>query len=494
MAAVLDLDPDRGGLGGDPHADPGAGVHDGVGHQLGDDQLGHVTQVRGTGRPERLPHRTPRSPRGQGLREEGDVDGRCSGQPHPTPLRSPLRWGHDSTIGARAAQEQRCAPARHAGRGLWRTSTALGIGRLSWCRRSHPCAPDRPRPGAARTEDTWRQRSAHSTQSGTVRCSPVSLLLGVMVTVDVQLGRQINGAYAGAAVLTAINADARRTAGVVALTLVASIGLGRVAPQPRRPRLDHPLRHLRAHLRPGPDGRRGQRPAAPAPDADHHAGPARARRPGGRAHRRTHRQAGRRRVPRPRHGHPGRHLGDGALARRRRRAADPHLVRTHQRRRGPVPGDPARQRPAGRGRGAGASRPALPVGEGDHRHLSRPGRLLPERPEPPPPPAAPRRDDVRTAGAHVPARPLHRARGRVPPLPRRRPHQRGRACGRAPGLRRGHAAHGPAGRGVDEPLAQPRHGHHRRGGRSTPRPPLRRLVRAAGAARRRARDGGRPAP
>lgn len=52
------------------------------------------------------------------------------------------------------------------------------------------------------------------------------LLLCVMVTVDVQLGRQINGAYAGAAVLTAINADARRTAGVVVLTLVASVASG----------------------------------------------------------------------------------------------------------------------------------------------------------------------------------------------------------------------------------------------------------------------------
>ncbi|KRF34157.1 PP2C family protein-serine/threonine phosphatase [Nocardioides sp. Soil805] len=52
------------------------------------------------------------------------------------------------------------------------------------------------------------------------------LLLGVMVAVDLQLGRQINGAYAGAAVLTAINADARRTAGVAALTLVASVSSG----------------------------------------------------------------------------------------------------------------------------------------------------------------------------------------------------------------------------------------------------------------------------
>lgn len=52
------------------------------------------------------------------------------------------------------------------------------------------------------------------------------LLLGVMITVDVVLGRQINGVYAGAAVLTAINADMRRTAGVAALALVASVASG----------------------------------------------------------------------------------------------------------------------------------------------------------------------------------------------------------------------------------------------------------------------------
>ena len=38
------------------------------------------------------------------------------------------------------------------------------------------------------------------------------LLLAVMVVVDLVLGRQINGAYAGAAILTGIYADARRTA------------------------------------------------------------------------------------------------------------------------------------------------------------------------------------------------------------------------------------------------------------------------------------------
>jgi hypothetical protein len=52
------------------------------------------------------------------------------------------------------------------------------------------------------------------------------LLLGVMITVDVVLGRQINGVYAGAAVLAAINADMRRTAGVAALALVASVASG----------------------------------------------------------------------------------------------------------------------------------------------------------------------------------------------------------------------------------------------------------------------------
>ena len=52
------------------------------------------------------------------------------------------------------------------------------------------------------------------------------LLLAVMVAVDVLLGRQINGAYAGAAVLTAINADARRTASVAVLALATSIASG----------------------------------------------------------------------------------------------------------------------------------------------------------------------------------------------------------------------------------------------------------------------------
>ena len=52
------------------------------------------------------------------------------------------------------------------------------------------------------------------------------LLLAVMVAVDVLLGRQINGAYGGAAVLTAIYADQRRTAVVSALTLVMSAASG----------------------------------------------------------------------------------------------------------------------------------------------------------------------------------------------------------------------------------------------------------------------------
>lgn len=52
------------------------------------------------------------------------------------------------------------------------------------------------------------------------------LLLGVMVAVDVLLGRQINGAYGGAAVLTAIYADTRRTAAVAALALMMSLASG----------------------------------------------------------------------------------------------------------------------------------------------------------------------------------------------------------------------------------------------------------------------------
>lgn len=52
------------------------------------------------------------------------------------------------------------------------------------------------------------------------------LLLGLMVAVDVVLGHQINGAYAGAAVLTAVNADLRRTASVAALSVAASAASG----------------------------------------------------------------------------------------------------------------------------------------------------------------------------------------------------------------------------------------------------------------------------
>ncbi|HEY0643932.1 MAG TPA: hypothetical protein VGD39_10975, partial [Nocardioides sp.] len=52
------------------------------------------------------------------------------------------------------------------------------------------------------------------------------VLLGVMVAVDVLLDRQINGAYGGAAVLTAIYADARRTTVVSALALVMSVASG----------------------------------------------------------------------------------------------------------------------------------------------------------------------------------------------------------------------------------------------------------------------------
>ena len=52
------------------------------------------------------------------------------------------------------------------------------------------------------------------------------LLLGVMVAVDVVLERQINGAYGGAAVLTAIYAPPRRTAIVVVITLLASVASG----------------------------------------------------------------------------------------------------------------------------------------------------------------------------------------------------------------------------------------------------------------------------
>src|SRR4051812_25713903 len=52
------------------------------------------------------------------------------------------------------------------------------------------------------------------------------LLLALMAAVDVVLGRQINGAFAGAAVLTAINAGVARTASVAGLALAASVASG----------------------------------------------------------------------------------------------------------------------------------------------------------------------------------------------------------------------------------------------------------------------------
>lgn len=52
------------------------------------------------------------------------------------------------------------------------------------------------------------------------------LLLGLLMAVDFLLARQINGVYAGAAVLVAVNADTRRTAGVAALAILASVASG----------------------------------------------------------------------------------------------------------------------------------------------------------------------------------------------------------------------------------------------------------------------------
>lgn len=52
------------------------------------------------------------------------------------------------------------------------------------------------------------------------------LLLVCLVAVDVLLHRQINGAYAGATVLTAINGGRRRTVHLIVLTLAASVASG----------------------------------------------------------------------------------------------------------------------------------------------------------------------------------------------------------------------------------------------------------------------------
>lgn len=52
------------------------------------------------------------------------------------------------------------------------------------------------------------------------------LLLVVVLGVDLLLGRQVNGAYGGAAVLTAVYADTRRTSAVAGLALVLSVVSG----------------------------------------------------------------------------------------------------------------------------------------------------------------------------------------------------------------------------------------------------------------------------
>ncbi len=68
---------------------------------------------------------------------------------------------------------------------------------------------------------TWARVTA-----GVPTWLPGVLLLAAMVAVDLTLERQINGAFAGAAVLTAINADARRTAGVAAAAVAMSVASG----------------------------------------------------------------------------------------------------------------------------------------------------------------------------------------------------------------------------------------------------------------------------
>lgn len=52
------------------------------------------------------------------------------------------------------------------------------------------------------------------------------LVLCAMVAVDLTIGRQVNGVYGGAVVLTAINADVRRTARVAVLAVLASVASG----------------------------------------------------------------------------------------------------------------------------------------------------------------------------------------------------------------------------------------------------------------------------
>ena len=205
------------------------------------------------------------------------------------------------------------------------------------------------------------------------------------------LGRQINGAYGGAAVLTAIYADSRRTAGGVAVTRSCRWRSGAWNDNLGERDWAHPVRHLPVQLSAWRSvARRGQPPPPATTRAHDRARPARPGLARGRAHRGPDGDRGRRRVPRQRDRHDGRRLGHGAVPRRRRRAPGSAGTGRRQRRdqyqevplASDVPGAVAVARGQGR---------PVPVDDGDRGLLPRPGRVLPGRAQPPPAAAAARR-------------------------------------------------------------------------------------------------------
>ena len=68
--------------------------------------------------------------------------------------------------------------------------------------------------------------SAARSFAGRLWWLPGGLLLALLVVVDIVSGRQINGAYASAAVLVAIGADVRHTARMVSLVLATAVASG----------------------------------------------------------------------------------------------------------------------------------------------------------------------------------------------------------------------------------------------------------------------------
>ena len=213
--------------------------------------------------------------------------------------------------------------------------------------------------------------------------------------------RQINGAYAGAAVLTAIDAEVRRTATVAGLALAASVASGVWHHNLGRRRLGHPSSSPPCSSAPWRSWPPTQKPPAePAPPGAHdRPGRARAGGTGRRAHRRPHRQGCGRRLRRAGSTCPGATSAmvlsldaDDVLRTLTWHGRTGSGARTSSRR--------SRSPATSRARWRRARASTCTTGHGRRSWpRSRPGGVLPHRPQPAPVGAAPRRDDVRPAGA-----------------------------------------------------------------------------------------------